>query len=57
MKQFLIAVATASLLSLGALAQTGVQATGSANSNTSVQDGKTDANVNSSTSINAGANT
>lgn len=56
MKQFLIAVATASLLSLGASGQTSAQAAGSASSNTSVQAGQTNANVNSSTSMDGGAN-
>src|SRR5690349_13644515 len=56
MKQFLIAVATASLLSLGASAQTGAQASGSASTNTSVQAGQTNGNVNSSSSVDAGAN-
>jgi len=53
MKQFLIAVATASLLSVGAPAQTGAQASGSAS--TSIQAGQTNANVNSSSSADAGA--
>ena len=56
MRQFLIAVATASLLSLGASAQSEAQAGGSANTNTSVQAGQTNANVNSNTAIDANAN-
>src|SRR5690348_3548530 len=56
MKQFLIAVATASLLSVGAPAQTGAQASGSASTSTSVQAGQTNANANSSSSVDAGAN-
>ena len=56
MKQFLIAVATIGLLSLGASAQTNVQAAGSTSSNTSVQAGQTNANANSSTSLDSRAN-
>lgn len=56
MKQFLIAVATASLLTFGVSAQTGAQASGSASTNTSVQAGQTNANMNSSSSVDAGAN-
>ena len=56
MKQFLIAVATAGLLGLGASAQTDAQASGSANSNNSVQAGQTNANVNASSSVDAGTN-
>lgn len=55
MKQFLIAVATAILVSLGTSAQTGAQATGSTSTNTSVQAGQTKADVNSSNSVDAGA--
>ena len=55
MKQVLIAVATAILVSLGASAQTGAQATGSTSTNTSVQAGQTKADVNSSNSAEAGA--
>ncbi len=53
MRQFFIAVATSSLLILGASAQTGSQASGSANTNTSVQAGQTNANVNSNTAVDA----
>jgi type IV secretory pathway VirB10-like protein len=56
MKQFLIAVAAASLLSMGASAQTGAEASGSASTNTSVQAGQTNANVNSTSSADAAAN-
>ena len=55
MKRLLIAVAAASLLSFTAAAQTGGQASGSVNSNTSVQAGQTNANVNSNTSADANA--
>jgi hypothetical protein len=54
MKRFWIAIATASLISLGASAQTDAQASGSANSSTSVQAGQSNANVNSNTSVDAG---
>ncbi|HKT23935.1 MAG TPA: hypothetical protein VJR04_05000 [Terriglobales bacterium] len=56
MKQFLIAVATIGLLSLGGSAQTSAQAAGSTSSNTSVQAGQTNANVNSGTSLDSSAN-
>lgn len=56
MKQFLIAVASIGLLSLGVSAQTSAQAAGSASSNTGVQAGQTSTNVNSSTSVDADAN-
>ena len=56
MKQFLIAVATIGLLSLGVSAQTSAQAAGSASGNTGVQAGQTSTNVNSSTSVDADAN-
>ncbi len=56
MKQFLIAVASIGLLSLGVSAQTSAQAAGSASSNTGVQAGQTNTNVNSSTSVDADAN-
>jgi hypothetical protein len=55
MTRFLITVATASLLSFAAAAQTDAQANGSANSSTSVQAGQTSANANSNTSVDTNA--
>jgi hypothetical protein len=55
MKTFLITVAAASLMTMGAAAQTQGQASGSTNSSANVQAGQTNANVNSNTSANANA--
>src|SRR5215472_14000090 len=54
MKRVLIAVAAASVVSFAAV-QTSAQASGSANSSTSVQAGQNSANVNSSNSVDANA--
>lgn len=55
MKTFLITVAAASLMTMGAAAQTEGQASGSTSSSANVQAGQTNANVNSNTSANANA--
>lgn len=55
MNRFLAMVAAASLMSLGAAAQTAGQVSGSANSGAGVQAGQTNANVNSSTTAGADA--
>ena len=55
MKRFWFAIATASLFTLAAAAQTGAQANGSSSTSTSVQAGQSKADVNSSTSVNADA--
>ncbi len=55
MKHLLLATAVAGVLTLGLTAQTGAQASGSANTGASVQTGQTNANVDSSSSAQAAA--